>query len=103
MLASHTFTHIGILDLPAVQICDDNNGYVEEVVLRNVKEAYSIIVLTGERSLTSDILEILRQSVFERILDQSKMPPAVAVMNSSNLRGLQAEEMSDWKRMTLEG
>lgn len=93
-----------VLDLPGVGIVDDNNSLVEELVLRDVRNAGSIIVLTGERSFTQDILHVLKSSVFEKLLDPAVIPrPTVAITNSWNLRGLKPEEMDTWRAATLNG
>ncbi|KAL2644215.1 hypothetical protein R1flu_011802 [Riccia fluitans] len=93
-----------ILDLPGVGIVHDNNLLVEELVRRNVTTADTIIVLTGQRSFTEDVLEVLRASVFQRLLDPTvSPPPTVAVTNSHMLMGLQNEEMETWRQNILHG
>eukprot|EP00250_Pteridium_aquilinum_P007590 c17267_g1_i1 orf=99-2606(-) len=93
-----------ILDVPGVGIVDDNNLLVEELVLRDTLKAGTVIVLTGERSFTQDVIHVLRRSVFERLLDPLVLPrPTVAITNSRNLRGLKEEEMEAWRETTLHG
>ncbi|KAI5080386.1 hypothetical protein GOP47_0005865 [Adiantum capillus-veneris] len=93
-----------ILDLPGVGIADDNNLLVEELVCRDTVEAGTVIVLTGERSFTEDVIRVLRTSVFERLLDPLVVPrPTVAITNSRKLRGLKEEDMEDWRTATLHG
>ncbi|KAJ7561922.1 hypothetical protein O6H91_03G047900 [Diphasiastrum complanatum] len=101
---SEHLDHAYILDLPGTGIVDDNNLYVEEMVLKDVKVADTIIILTGERSFTQDLLHILEHCIFWRLLDPSTtVPPAIAVTNSRHLRGLRQEEMEEWRNATIYG
>ncbi|KAG6551872.1 hypothetical protein Mapa_006486 [Marchantia paleacea] len=93
-----------VLDLPGVGIVHDNNFLVEELVRRNVSSADTIIILTGQRSFTEDVIGVLRSSVFRRLLDPDvPSPPTVAVTNSHVLRGLQTKEMETWREQILHG